>query len=160
MVGLPVARTPQPPRGASPDPPLDPGYPVDLDRIRAQIPGNLYWSTQAPTDDAETKRRREQESSAWNVLYGKVLSGTASTSQIRSYFDHRRQVSEDAIEFAELVLADDGSQLPDRDRGLLELAVQMHQTRLAELPRQEAEAEARKEEQDRRRAEWNGRPPP
>lgn len=160
-VGLPTALTPQPPRGAASDPPpLDPGYPVDLDRIRAQIPGNLYWSTQAPTDDPETKSRRDQESSAWNVLYGKVLSGTASASQLRSYFDHRRQVSEDAIEFAELVLADYGSQLPDRDRGLLELAVQMHQTRLAELPRQEAEAKARKEEQDRRRAEWNGRPPP
>ena len=158
-VGLPATPTTQP-RGASPDPPLDPGHPIDLDRIRAQIPGNLYWTTQAPTNDPETKRQRDQESSAWNVRSGKVLSGTASASEIRSYFDHRRQVSEDAIEFAELVLADYGSQLPDRDRGLLELAVEMHQTRLAELPRQEAEAQARKEEQDRRRAEWNGRPQP
>jgi len=30
----------------------------------------------------------------------------------------------------------------------------------SELPRQEAEAQARNEEQDRRRAEWNGRPRP
>lgn len=148
------------PRGASPDPPLDPGYPIDLDRIRAQIPGNRYWTTQAPTNDPETKRRRDEEGAAWNVLHGKVLSGTASAPEIRSYFDHRRQISEDAIEFAELVLADYGSQLPDRDRGLLELAVDMHRTRLAELPRQEAEAQARKEEQDRRRAEWKGRPGP
>ena len=117
-------------------------------------------ATDSFSENKRTQRRRDQESSAWNVRYGKVLSGTASASEIRSYFEHRRQVSEDAIEFAELVLGDYGSQLPDRDRGLLELAVQMHQTRLAELPRQEAEAQARKEEQDRRRAEWNGRPQP
>src|SRR5262249_21621322 len=72
--GLPATRATQP-RGPWPDPPLDPGYPIDLDRIRAQIPGNRYWTTQAPTSDPETRRRRDEESAAWNVLHGKVLSG-------------------------------------------------------------------------------------
>jgi hypothetical protein len=148
------AGPPSPPLPASPAPPVDIAYPVDLERIRAQIPGNLYWTTQAPTTDPEVRRRREEASAGWNQLYGKVLSGTATDAEIRSYIDHRRQVSEDSIEFAELVLADYGRELPDRDRGLLELAVEMHRTRLAELPRQEEEARARKAEQDRRRATW------
>jgi hypothetical protein len=139
---------------ASAAPPVDIAYPVDLERIRAQIPGNLYWTTQAPTTDPEVRQRREEASAGWNRLYGKVLSGTATDPEIRSYFDHRRQVSEDSMEFAELILADYGRELPDRDRGLLELAVDMHRTRLAELPRQEEEARARKAEQDRRRAAW------
>jgi hypothetical protein len=138
----------------APAPPVDLAYPVDLERIRVQIPGNLYWTTQAPTTDPEVKRRREEASAAWNRLYGKVLSGTATDAEIRSHIDHRRQVSEDSIEFAELILADYGRELPERDRGLLELAVDMHRTRLAELPRQEEEARARKAEQDRRRATW------
>jgi hypothetical protein len=135
-------------------PPVDIAYPVDLERIRAQIPGNLYWTTQAPTTDPEVRRQREEAFAGWNRLYGRVLSGTATNAEIRSYFDHRRQVSEDSIEFAELLLADYGRELPDRDRGLLELAVDMHRTRLAELPREEEEARARKAEQDRRRAAW------
>jgi hypothetical protein len=149
-----AAAGPPAPLLASAAPPVDIAYPVDLERIRAQIPGNLYWTTQAPTTDPEVRRRREDASAGWNRLYGKVLSGTATDAEIRSHIDHRRQVSEDSIEFAELILADYGRELPDRDRGLLELAVDMHRTRLAELPRQEEEARARKAEQDRRRAAW------
>jgi hypothetical protein len=154
----------KPPPPPAPDGPaapvVDEGYPVDLERIRAQIPRNLYWTEQAPTNDPEVLRRREADAAAWNVLHGKVISGTASDAEIRTWFDHRRQVSEDAIAFAEHVLAGHASELPERDRGLLELAVDMHRTRLAEIPRQEAEARARKAEQERRRAEWQGRPTP
>jgi hypothetical protein len=154
-------KPPPPPAPDSPAAPVvDEGYPVDLERIRAQIPRNLYWTDQAPTNDPEVLRRREADAAAWNVLHGKVISGTASDAEIRTWFDHRRQVSEDAIAFAERVLSGHASELPERDRGLLELAVDMHRTRLAELPRQEAEASARKAEQDRRRAEWQGRSPP
>ncbi len=145
---------------AIPAPMVDEGYPVDLARIRAQLPHNGYWTDSAPTDDPEVLRRREADSAGWNVLYGKVLSGTATDGEIRAYFDHRRQVSEDAIEVAELILADHGSELPERDRGLLELAVDMHRTRLSELPRQESEARDRKAEQDRRRAAWQAAPVP
>jgi len=138
---------------------VDEGYPVNLEKLRAEIPRNRYWIDSAPTDDPEVLKRRETEAAGWNDLHGKVLSGTASTPEIRTWVDHRRQVSEDAIEFAQRVLAEHGSELPERDRGLLELAIEMHRTRLAELPRQESEAQTRKAEQDRRRAAWNGGAP-
>ncbi|HET9035926.1 MAG TPA: hypothetical protein VFN45_06965, partial [Myxococcaceae bacterium] len=156
----PAAQSPSPPFSSPPAPLIDEGYPVNLERLRAEIPSNRYWLDSAPTDDPEVSKRREAEAAGWNQLHGKILSGTASDSEIRAWIDHRRQVSEDAIEFAQRVLAEHGSELPDRDRGLLELAISMHQTRLEELPRREAEARARKAEQDRRRAEWNGRPTP
>jgi hypothetical protein len=139
---------------------VDEGYPVKLERLRAEIPRNRYWTDWAPTDDPDVLKGREAEAAEWNQLRGKVLSGTASDSEIRAWIDHRRQVSEDAIDFAQRALSEHGSELPDRDRGLLELAISMHRTRLEELPRREAEARARKVEQDRRRAEWNGLPPP
>ena len=137
-------------------PVVDEGYPVSLEQLRTELPSNRYWTDQAPTRDPEELRRREADAAGWNQLLGKVRSGTASDPEIRAYFDHRRRVSEDAIEFAERVLAAHGTELPDRDRGLLELAVDMHRTRLAELPGEEADAQARKVEQDRRRAEWKG----
>ena len=139
---------------------IDEGYPVNLERLRAEIPNNRYWTDWAPTDDPVVSKGRVAEAAEWNQLHGKVLSGTASDSEIRAWIDHRRQVSEDAIEFAQRVLSEHGSELPDRDRGLLELAISMHRTRLEELPRREAEARARQVEQERRRAEWNDRPPP
>jgi hypothetical protein len=151
---------PGPAQSPTPVPVIDEGYPVNLEALRAEIPLNRYWIDSAPTDDPEVSKRREAEAAEWNQLHGKVLSGTASNSEIRAWIDHRRRVSEDAIEFAQRVLAEHGSELPDRDRGLLELAISMHQTRLDELPRREAEARARKAEQDRRRADWNGRPTP
>ncbi len=134
---------------------------MNLERLRAELPNNRYWIDSAPTDDPEVLKRRETEAAAWNDLHGKVLSGTATTDEIRTWVDHRRQVSEDAIEIAQRLLAEHGSELPDRDRGLLELAIEMHRTRLDELPRQESDAQARKAEQDRRRAEWKaGSPTP
>ena len=153
------AALPLPP--GSPAPVIDEGYPVSLERLRAELPRNRYWIDSAPTNDPQELKRRETEAAAWNDLHGKVLSGTATTDEIHTWVDHRRQVSEDAIELAQRILAEQGSELPDRDRGLLELAVEMHRTRLDELPRQESEAQARKVEQDRRRAEWKaGSPPP
>jgi len=143
-------------QGAGPVPLVDEGYPVNLEQLRAELPHNRYWTDQAPTRDPEELRRREADAAGWSQLLGKVLSGTGTNAEIRAYFDHRRQVSEDAIEFAQRVLAEHGAELPDRDRGLLELAVDMHRTRLAELPHEEAKAQARKVEQDRLRAQWKG----
>ncbi len=155
----PAAPLPDPSR-SSPAPLIDEGYPVNLETLRAELPRNRYWLDSAPTNDPEVLKRREAEAASWNDLHGKVLSGTATSDEIRTWVEHRRQVSEDAIAFAQRVLDEHGSELPDRDRGLLELAIDMHRTRLAELPRQESEAEARKVEQDRRRAEWKASSPP
>ncbi|MFB1480913.1 hypothetical protein [Corallococcus sp. RDP092CA] len=133
----------------------DPGpYPVDLEALRAKLPGNLYWDMDVPTKDPEEMRRREDVKARWNALYGKVLSNEATEEEVHQYYDHRRQVSEDAIAFATTVLEDYGDKLPEEHRGLLELSVNMHRARLAEIPRQEAEALSRREAHAQRQKEW------
>ncbi|WNZ60230.1 PAS domain-containing sensor histidine kinase [Myxococcus sp. MxC21-1] len=126
-------------------------HPVDLQVIRAKLPDNLYWRMGAPTQDPAELERREAESRRWNELYGKVLSADATVEQIREYYGHRRQVSEDFITFSTEVLSRFGDVLPERDRGLYELSINMHRTRLAELPAQEQDALDRREAQERRR---------
>lgn len=129
-------------------------YPVDLAYLRARIPDNLYWRLGQPTQDPELLRQRAEEEQRWNELYGKVQSNTASEEEVQRYYDHRRQLSEDYIEFARLVLAEYGGELPERDRGMYELSIEMHGSRLAEIPRQLEDALARKRAHDQRREDW------
>jgi hypothetical protein len=146
--------------GVAPGEAADPGdesgneYPVDLERLRARIPDNLYWRLGAPTKDPQVLQARAAEEQRWNELYGKVQSGTASEEEIQRYYDHRRKLSEDYLAFARLVLQEYGDELPERDRGLYDLSIEMHTSRLAEIPGKIDEARARKQEQDRRREEW------
>ncbi len=148
-----------PPEPGSDTPPATqaPGkHPVDLARLRERLPDNLYWELGVPTKDPRVLQQRAEEGQRWNELYGKVLSNTASEEEIHRYYDHRRRVSEDFIAFASLVLQEYGPQLPEQERGLYELSIQMHRTRLAELPRQREDALSRKSTQDQRRQEWLG----
>jgi hypothetical protein len=131
-------------------------HPVDLDKLRERLPGNLYWELAAPTKDPEVLRKRAQEAQRWNALYGKVQSNTATDEEIHQYYDHRRQVSEDFIAFASLVLQEHGAQLSEQERGLYELSIQMHRTRLAELPGQVEGALERARLQAQRREAWRG----
>jgi hypothetical protein len=127
---------------------------VDLERLRAELPDNLYWKTGSPTDDPDVLRERAEEDRRWNDLYGKVLSNTASEDEIHRYYDHRRRISEDAIQFATRVLQEFGDQLSEEEKGLYALSVRMHRTRLDEIPREISDALARKAAQDKRREEW------
>jgi hypothetical protein len=144
---------PQLPSGPS-DEPVPQPHPVDLQALRAKLPDNLYWSLAAPTQEPEVLKQREAETQRWNDVYGKVLSGMATEAEIHQYYAHRRQVSEDMMAFASTVLADYGDRLPEQERGLYELSLDMHRTRLSELPRQEQEALTRRQEQERRREAW------
>lgn len=130
------------------------GYPVDLERLRAQLPDNLYWQFGAPTDDPREIDERAGEQKRWEELFGKVQSNTASEEEILRYYEHRRRVSEDYIQLASLVLAQHGDELPERDHGLYELSIEMHHSRLAEIPREIEDALARKQAHDRARDEW------
>lgn len=132
-------------------------HPVDLARLREQIPDNLYWRLDAPTQDGQILQARAEEKQRWNALFGKVQSGTATEEEMQQYFAHRRQLSEDYIEFATLVLAEYGTQLPEQERGMYELSIRMHNTRLGEIPRQLEQARERKALQDRRREEWRSK---
>ena len=108
----------------------------------------------APTRDPAQLAARAAEKQRWNELYGKIQSGTGSEADIQRYFEHRRQVSTDHLEFATLVLEEYGEVLPARDQGLYELSIRMHKSRLDEIPDKLEEAMARKREQDERRAAW------
>lgn len=132
-------------------------HPVDLARLREQIPDNLYWRLDAPTQDGQILHARAEEKQRWNALFGKVQSGTATEEEMQQYFAHRRQLSEDYIELARLVLAEYGPQLPEQERGMYELSIRMHDTRLGELPRQLEQARERKALQDQRREEWRSK---
>ncbi len=144
------AQVPEP----EPEPETPKPYPVDMERLREKLPDNLYWEVAAPTKDPEVLKKRDEASRHWNDMYGKVLSGMATEAEVHAYYAHRRKLSEDFLAFATTVLSDYGDVLPERDRGLYELSIQMHRTRLEELPRQEAESLAHREAQERRRQAW------
>jgi hypothetical protein len=129
-------------------------YPLNLERLRAEIPDNLYWRLGVPTRDPQVLQQRAEEEHIWNELFGKVQSNTASEEEIRRYYEHRRRLSEDYIQFSSLVLQEYGDQLPERDRDLYELSLQLHRTRLGEIPRQIEDALARKRAHDAERQEW------
>ncbi|WNG26031.1 hypothetical protein F0U62_19885 [Cystobacter fuscus] len=154
LAGEPDAGSALPAPEQTPAPEAAREHPVNLEKLREQMPDNLYWELGAPTKDPEILRRREEQTRHWNALLGKVQSNTATEEEIHQYYDHRRAVSEDFIAFASRVLQEHGAQLSEQERGLYELSIQMHRTRLEEIPRQVQDALARKETQDRRREEW------
>jgi hypothetical protein len=127
---------------------------VDLNAVRAAMPDNLYWTMSVPTKDPAVLQARQAERERWNVEYGKVLSSTATEQEIRDFYAHRQRVSLDSIEFANYLLAHHGPQLPERDVGMLKLAVKLHLARLEELPRQIAEALDRSKAHDAARRAW------
>jgi hypothetical protein len=127
---------------------------LDLDAVRAALPNNLYWKMAAPTKDPELLRWREEERARWNVEYGKVLSNTATDEEIDAYFAGRKRLSDDYLEFVVHVLTNYGGAIPREGVALLKLAGEMHAARLEELPRQIAEAHARREAHEAARRAW------
>lgn len=134
--------------------PQGPWSVVDLDAVRAEMPDNVFWTMSSPTKDPEVLRARDEERARWNVEYGKILSNTATAEEIDAYYAHRQKLSADYVEFAGYLLAEYGEQLPRRDVALLKLAVDLHLARLEEIPRQMAEAHARREAHDATRRAW------
>jgi hypothetical protein len=136
-------------------------HPVKMEKLQARLPGNLYWERDAPTKDPQVLQKRAEAERKWNELFGKVQSGDATEEEIHRYYDYRRKLSEDYLAVANLMLTEYGDRLPEQEKGLIELSIQMHQDRLKAVPRQTEEALARKQLQDRRREEWirNGKKP-
>jgi hypothetical protein len=83
-----------------------------------------------------------------------VLSNTATEQEIRDYFALRYRLSSEYIEFANYLLDHYRDDIPERDVGLLELAVELHLARLEEIPRQQADAFERKQKHDAAREAW------
>ena len=148
--GAPVAR-PEPP---SLDDMQTPWAAVDLNALRAELPDNLYWKMASPTKDPAILAEREAERARWNVEYGKILSNTATSDEIDTYYAHRYRLSSDYVQFATYLLADYGDELDARDVGLLKVAIELHMARLEEIPRQIAEAHERCAAHEAVRREW------
>jgi hypothetical protein len=127
---------------------------VDLDAVREALPNNLYWELGAPTQDQRVVDERERERERQNAAWGKVLSNTATEEEIRAYYARRQRVSADYVEFASYLLQHYGETLPERDVGLLELAIELHLARLEEYPRQIEEAIQRHEAHEAARQAW------
>lgn len=125
---------------------------VDMEEVRQAMPDNLYWKLSVPTKDPRILEEREAERARRNVEYGKILSGTGTEDEIRAYYDLRARISGDYIEFATYLL--DHYSLPERDAGLLKLALRLHRARLEEIPRKIEEAFERKRAQDAAREAW------
>lgn len=119
-------------------------YPVDLDDLRARIPNNLYWQLGVPTDDPEVAKMRAARAERNNTIFGRTQSGEASEAEIRAYYAEQRRMSEDYLELSLLVLSEKRDQLPERDRGMFELSVQLHRARIAQSERDLADALARR----------------
>lgn len=135
-------------------------YPLDLEALRARMPDNLYWKLAAPSSDPEVLRQREVETKKWSEVFGRVQAGDATEEEVRQYYERRRKVSEDMLQFATTVLTEQGNVLPERDKGLYELSINMHRTRLSEYPRQEADAQAHRLTREEQRRAWRqGQPP-
>jgi hypothetical protein len=127
---------------------------VDLEEVRRALPDNLYWETSVPTQDEAELARRAEVRADWNEQYGKVLSNTATEQEIEEYYAYRQRVSEDAIEFANYLLNHYERELPPKDVGLLELAIELHMARLEEIPRQIEDAHERRLAHDAAREAW------
>jgi hypothetical protein len=127
---------------------------VDLREARAVMPDNLYWQLAAPTKDPAVLEAREEEKKRRNEEYGRVLSGDANEEQVNAYYDYRERISTDFLEFAEWMSNRYGDKVPDQFRGLLDLSVNLHKARLAEIPRDREDARARSREREKIREDW------
>lgn len=97
---------------------------------------------------------REEEKKRRNEEYGRVLSGDANEEQVNAYYDYRERISTDFLEFAEWMSNRYGDKVPDQFRGLLDLSVNLHKARLAEIPRDREDALARSREREKIREDW------
>lgn len=127
---------------------------LDYEALRKRTPHNLYWLMAAPTEDPSLLEARRKAREERNQQYGKVVSNTASVEEIRDYYAYKRKLSEDYIEVLQLILDEHGSELSERDVGLLELAMTMHSSLLSDLPKKEDDALQRKAEYDRVKQAW------
>jgi len=119
-------------------------YPVDLEDLRARLPDNRYWELGVPTKDPEVARARAERARRANELFGRTQTGEATEPEIREYYAERRRISEDYLKLAQLVLAEKGDALPERDRNLFAFSAKLHKDRLVQIERDLADALARR----------------
>jgi hypothetical protein len=157
----PVATPRREERGASASAPEEVPYieglvygDIDLREAKALMPDNIYWQQGAPTKDPEELARRDAERKKRNEEYGRVLAGDASEDEVRAYYDHKKRVSEDYLEFSEFMARRYKSSDHKDMVGMLDLATKMHAEKLAQLPAELEDALARAREREKMREDW------
>lgn len=131
-----------------------PSSEVDLVALRREMPDNLYWQRAVPTEDPEELHARAKAAAERNELFGKVLSNTASVAEIQSFYADKLRQSNDYAAFVKRLLEKHKDQLSERDLGLFGLALELHTARAVEIPREEADALARRAKYQEKRAAW------
>lgn len=127
---------------------------IDLREARELMPDNIYWQQGAPTKDPEELARRDEEKRRRNEEYGRVLSGDASEDEVRAYYDYKKRVSSDYLEFSEFMARRYRDSDNEEFVGMLELAMKMHAARLQQLPAEMEDALARSRERAQVREDW------
>jgi hypothetical protein len=127
---------------------------IDLREAKTLMPDNIYWQQGAPTKDPEELARREAEKKRRNEEYGRVLAGDASEDEVRDYYDYKKRVSEDYLEFSEFMARRYRSSDHKEMVGLLDLATKMHAEKLSQLGAELEDALARAREREKMREDW------
>ena len=83
-----------------------------------------------------------------------MLSGDASEDEVRAYYDYRKRLSTDYLEFADYMRRRFDSSLSDEFKSMLDLAVKLHTARLAQLPADREAALEHARERAKIREEW------
>lgn len=127
---------------------------VDLDALREEMPENTFWELAAPTDDPAVLEARRAHKERMNRALGKVMSNTGTEAEVRAYYAERERISRDYVAFTTRLLDTYGDVLPERDRGLVSLARDLHRARLEEMPRHLSEALSRRSDHAAAREAW------
>lgn len=127
---------------------------IDLREARELMPDNLYWKYGAPTKDEAVLAEREAEKKRRNEEYGRVLAGDASEDDVKAWYEQRRRLAADYVEFAEFMQRKLRDSSNEQLRGMMDLALKMNAEKLRQLPAEMEDALARSRERAQIREEW------
>jgi hypothetical protein len=127
---------------------------IDLREAKALMPDNIYWQRGAPTKDPAELERREAERKRRNEEYGRVIAGDASEDEVRKYYDDKRRVSQDYLEFSEFMARRYRNSDNKEFVGMLELAMKMHAEKLAQLDEELERSLEHARQREKARQDW------
>ena len=127
---------------------------IDLREARELMPDNLYWQRGAPTKDPEVLAARDEERRKRNEEYGRVLAGDANEDEVKAYYDYKKRLSSDYLEFAEFMARRHRNAENKEFVGMLDLATKMHAEKLKQLDAELEAALALSRQRQKAREDW------
>ena len=129
-------------------------YEAVLEELREVLPDNVYWDWAAPTRDADVLGRRQVRAHRMARVRAEIEANLADEEEIRGFYTEQWRDSTDYVVFFHELLARRGGEMTNRDVGLAQRAIEIHQTRLAWIPRRIDEAIARRAAYVERKSRW------